>query len=194
MSGSLKPMRLQGRGTTVKKNNYIVLCIAILLSGFLLWLWYFLHFDEIDAPLDLALSVVWWALIAGAAYLIHRVEKKRQERLRTCFVAKNGVFNPEAGSKPFASLDVATDCIQELIESLKYGFSFEDLPEGEKFLAVVRSKKFEVKRQQDEENNVKEEIEWEGEVAVVDRPNSDPLPFANKEELQQIIAGLSAAV
>lgn len=179
--------------TGMKKNNYIVLCLAVLVSAFLLWLWFSLHFDEIDAPLDLVLSVIWWAIIGGAVYLIHRVEKKRQERLRTCFVAKNGVFNPEAGSKPIAGLEVATECIQDLIANLKYGFSFEDLPEDAKFLAVVRSKKFDLKREQKDENTTEERLEWEGEVALVNRPNDDPKPFASKEELQQILQALAAA-
>ena len=53
----------------MKKSNVIVFAIAAVLSIFLLWLWYFLGFNQIDSPLDLIISIIWWvvivALIAG---------------------------------------------------------------------------------------------------------------------------------
>lgn len=48
----------------MKKSNIVVLTIAAVVSVFLLGLWFFLGFNQIDSPLDLVVSVIWWVAIA----------------------------------------------------------------------------------------------------------------------------------
>ena len=54
----------------MKKSNVIVTAIIVVLSAFLLWLWYSLGLNTVDQPLDLVVSVVWWALVAIGAGLM----------------------------------------------------------------------------------------------------------------------------
>lgn len=186
-------------GGIMRKSNWIIYIVAILISAFLLWLWFWLGFDHVDAPLDLVLSIIWWVLVIVACIVIHRVEMKRRERMRTCFIAKNHVYNSEAGTATANNPDEAVEQIHDIIRDLEYGFDIKDMPEdGEgntiQYDYVVRSKVFDVKREEDEDAGREEELEWEGEVAVAERPDDDPLPFQDRDELVQILRGLYASV
>lgn len=176
----------------MKKSNWLAFIIAIIISAFLLWLWFFLGFNHIDAPLDLVLSIIWWVIIVVACYAIYRVEKKRQERARTCYVADRYIYNAEVGSITAEGVEAAVEKMHDVIKDLEYNFEVKDAPKDAQFNFVVRSKKFKVRREADEEQGVAEELDWEGEVAVVERPNDDPLPFSNRAELLQTLTRLSA--
>ena len=180
----------------MKKSNWIVYIVALVASAFLLWLWYFLEFDHVDAPLDLVLSIVWWVLIALACYGIHRVEKKRRERLRTCYVAKGLLYNSEAGARNLSSSDsddvVAT--MRDVISNLDYGFDIQARPEdanGNKlpFAYVVRSRKFKADDEGRQQSD--EDITWEGEVVVIARPDSEPIPFDSPQKLREILRNVA---
>ena len=54
----------------MKKSNIIITAVAAIASIFLLWLWYFLGFNEVDSPTDLVVSVAWWAVVIGGAALV----------------------------------------------------------------------------------------------------------------------------
>lgn len=171
----------------MKKSNWIAFIIAIIISAFLLWLWFYLGFNHIDYPLDLVLSIIWWVIVAVACYVIYRVEKKRQERARTCYVADNYIYNAEAGSSSAEGPEETVQRMHDVIKELEYTFDVKDMPKDPKFNFVVRSKKFKVTREADETNGTPEELEWEGEVSLPERPDDDPLPFANRDELLQTL-------
>ena len=42
----------------MKKSNVLITAVIVVVSAFLLWLWYNLGFNHVDSPLDLVLSVV----------------------------------------------------------------------------------------------------------------------------------------
>lgn len=181
----------------MKKSNWIVYIIALIISAFLLWLWYFLEFDHIDAPLDLVLSIVWWVLVAVACFSIHRVEKKRRERLRTCYVRKDMLYNSEAGTLALSTSDADNvfETMRSTLANLEYGFDIQGRPEDDNgnslpFAFVVRSKKFKEKTKDDEQRNAADDIDWEGEVVMATRPNSAPIPFENPDELRSILRAM----
>ena len=82
----------------MKKSNVIVFAIAAVLSIFLLWLWYFLGFNQIDSPLDLIISIIWWVVIVALIAGVVKVEKTRREKIRTTYVGTGFLFNSEAGT------------------------------------------------------------------------------------------------
>ena len=162
----------------MKKTNWIILALALVVSLFLLWLWYFLRFNLVDNPLDLVLSIIWWCLIAVAIVVFTRLEKKRQERVRTAYVAPLGIFNAESGLSELEAGASKTALIEEILQGLKYNFHHEKLPEEReaRFVYIVHSKKY-----KDDGD------EWEGDVVVVSRPDDDPREFKSREELAAIL-------
>lgn len=177
----------------MKKNNVIAFIVAIIISAFLLWLWYYLGFDHIDAPLDLVLSIIWWVLVAVLCVAIYRVEKTRQERVRTCYVSDELVYNSEAGTVPSENMDEAVERIHDIVNGLDYSFDVEERPESVRFDYVVRSAVFKMNQEADEESGVEEDLDWRGEVAVAGHPDDDPIPFDGREELRSVLGKLSAA-
>lgn len=172
----------------MKKSNWVAFIVAIIISAFLLWLWFFLGFNHVDAPLDLVLSIIWWIIVAIACFAIYRVEKKRQERARTCYVADRYIYNAEVGSSTAEGPDAAVARMHDVIDGLEYTFEVRDMPQDAQFNFVVRSKKFKVRQEADEAHGKPEELDWEGEVAVVARPDDDPIPFANRADLLRILS------
>ena len=176
----------------MKKSNVVAFIVAIVISAFLLWLWYWLGFDHIDAPLDLVLSIIWWILVAVLCVVIYRVEKKRQERVRTCYISSELVYNSEAGTVPSKGMDEAVEHIHDIVNELEYTFDVEERPESVRFDYVVRSAVFKMKQEADEENGVEEDLDWRGEVAVAGHPDDDPVPFDGREELRSVLGRLTA--
>lgn len=165
----------------MKKSNWIILAVLTIGAGFFLWLWYYLGFNFVDDPFDLVLAIVWWALVLVAVFSIHAVEKKRQQRVRTTYLAENKMYNTEAGLINLEELEegvTLTDALETTLAELKYTFDREDLPEEEevKFVRIVRTQKF------DKDDADK----WEGEV--VDVSTKEATPFKGKEELAQLLA------
>ena len=182
----------------MKKSNWIILAVLVVISAFLLWLWYFLQFNKIDNPLDLVLSIVWWVVVAAALGAITYAEKKRQERVRTLYVSGAKVFNSEKGFVDIPQGKKTIDTLEELLEGLEYNFHNEDCSDSEmkSFKYVVRSKKFKSHDSDwddDEESRQESNPEWEGELAIVARPDDDPLQFSSREELEQLLATAAIA-
>lgn len=190
----------------MKKSNKVAFIIALIISAFLLWLWFWLGFDHIDAPLDLVLSIIWWVLVAIAAFAIHRIEKKRQERVRTCYVASNHIFNSEAGTRSATTADEVVDSIYAVLKDLDYNMQIKDMPtdaDGNpvRYDYVVRSKVFDAKKrddqqdqqvQQGQQDQQEDKTKWQGEVAIAVRPDDDPLPFESRYQLRQLMRDLYA--
>ena len=171
----------------MKKSNVTLYIIAIIVSAFLLWLWFHLGFNHDDAPFDLVLSIIWWLLVAGSCLAIHRAESKRREHLRTCFVAKRSVFNPEAGTRAISSPEEAVSSMKAIIGGLEYGFDFDDLPESTPFRLVVRSKTFKRNRTGQANSRENDSMDWKGEVSLANRPGAEAIPFASEAELLSLV-------
>ena len=75
----------------MKKFNVILTVLIAAVSAFLLWLWFNLGFNTVDAPLDLILSVVWWAIVAVGIAFVVKTEKTRRESVRTVYVGDSEV-------------------------------------------------------------------------------------------------------
>lgn len=191
----------------MKKSNWIILAVLLVASIFFLWLWYYLNFNLVDNPFDLVLSIVWWVLVAVACFAIHKAEQKRQERVRTTFLAPSQLFNCEAGLLPVQGAS-AVESLEQTLAGLEYNFHMEEFPNKEKvkFDYVVHSSKFEFEKDDEQQQQDasapqaadadKAEIrvtEWEGEVVNVANPDDDPQKFSNREELEAILNGTAKA-
>lgn len=91
----------------MKKSNWIGLAIAVLVDVFLLWLWFFLGFNQVDSPLDLVISIIWLVVIVAVIVGVNRLERQREKRLRTIYVSSTAVFNKERGLVSLGSAAVA---------------------------------------------------------------------------------------
>ena len=169
----------------MKKSNWIILAILAVACGFFLWLWYYLDFNLVDNPLDLVIAIVWWAVVIALVFGIRFVEKKRQERIRTAYLAPDYLFNSEVGLVSLEGEVSSVMALQRLLGDLKYNFDRADAPASDQvsFTHVVRTKKF---------NDGGDT--WEGEVVLVDSPDADPLAFSNRNELFNIVEGVPLPV
>lgn len=153
----------------MKKSNWIAFAIAAIISIVLLCLWFYLGFNHVDSPLDLVISIIWWVVIIALCYGIYRVEKKRMERLRTCYVLAGepgSYYNSEAGVVQMQQVmeqarqngqpePTMVDAIQETLEKLEYGFDIAEMPskddEGVEYKYIVRNTTFKVKDEDEQQ-------------------------------------------
>ena len=165
----------------MKKTNIVFLAVAAVVSIFLLWLWYFLNFNLVDNPLDLVLSIIWWVIAVGVIFAVTKVEQRRQQRIRTVYLAKGEMFNSEEGLVAIESKEGLADSMKEMLVDLEYNFKRNDFPEEEEFtpLCMVRTMKLKVKKEEDQED------EWEGEVVNV--LTKGEYEFKNEDELKQLL-------
>ncbi|WP_165055386.1 MULTISPECIES: hypothetical protein [unclassified Adlercreutzia] len=115
----------------MKKSNVIIFAVLVVISAFLLWLWYFLGFNRVDNPLDLVLSILWWVIVAAAIIAIARLEKTRRRRVRTVYVGDVATFNSERGVTPIDPTAPVQDSVAAVLEELEYDFTREDFPKPE---------------------------------------------------------------
>lgn len=176
-------MRLRGRASRdgeaekMRKSNWIIAAILLVASLAFLWLWQALQFNLVDNPIDIVVTVVWWVVIVAGCVAIHLAEKRRQERIRTVFLAPGLVYNCEAGVlrvEPGAS---SVDAIRKVLVNLTYSFDLAELPANSRvrFQQIVRTERF-----------ADGGRTWEGEVVEVRRPDA-PRPFHNQQELVSLL-------
>lgn len=136
----------------MKKSNWIILGVLVVISAFLLWLWYYLGFNKVDDPFDLVLSVVWWIGVALIGYLIYRAEKKRQQQIRTIYVSPDALFNVERGLVDCPDPEKRVSLMEEILDNLEYNFHKEDMPKEKdfEFKYVVRTEDFKEKDSKDD--------------------------------------------
>lgn len=171
----------------MRKSNWVAYIVAAIIAAFLLWLWFYLGFDHVDAPLDLVLTVIWCCIIVGAGLLIRRIEMKRQMRMRTCYVAGKRIFNPEKGFVDIEEGSDPVDAIRKIISDLDYSFHLEQAGENERengFAAdyAVHSEKFKPKRDV-----------WTGTVEQAGKgraagKEAAPIEFGDVGELREAVA------
>ncbi|MCL2826023.1 MAG: hypothetical protein FWD72_01310 [Eggerthellaceae bacterium] len=164
----------------MKKNNVIIFIVLVLLSAFLLWLWYYLGLNKIDNPLDLVLSIIWWALIIVAVIVIVRLEKARRQRIRTVYVTEHEVYNSEAGIIPYDDSVRLVAILESILKNLTYNFKRKDPPDNKTypFRLLVHTDRFKY------DNNDREET-WEGEVVIASTKQKES--YDNKSELFNIL-------
>lgn len=167
----------------MRKSNWIILAVLASASAFFLWLWYYLNFNLVDNPVDLAFTIVWWAAIIAGCVGIHLAERRRQERVRTAFLAPGLIYNCEAGMVPVEAGSSAVDKLQQTLAELSYSFDLQDDPASKRvrFSHIIRTAKF-----------ADGGKTWEGEVVSVVYPNAAPRPFSSRDELLAIVEGAPA--
>lgn len=172
----------------MKKSNVLITAVIVVVSAFLLWLWYDLGFNHVDSPLDLVLSVVWWAIVVVGVVLVAKAEKTRQESVRTVYLGEGRLYNSETGVRMLSAGASVADSLAAVLAGLTYGFDREAAPDPDdkedpaNWTHVVRTSKYEPARNVDGER--KDET-WEGEVVVVETGRT--IPFTSRAALAQII-------
>ena len=186
----------------MKKINVVLTVVLAAVSAFLLWLWYWLGFNQVDQPLDLIVSVVWWAVIVIGVIAVVKTEQKRQHQIRTMFVADGQFYNSETGLRSVAPGATATASIAGALANLEYGFDKADEPDLKdannpiEYKWVVRTDTFKPAEagsqtgaqgdaQPAAEGQPESQETWEGEVVEV--ATGTTKPFASREELAAII-------
>ncbi len=170
----------------MKKSNVIITVVLAAVSIFLLALWYALGLNRVDEPLDLIVSIVWWAVIVAAVIAVVKVENTRRERVRTVYVANGSYYNSEAGNRILAAGASPTEAIAATLAGLEYGFDKAEAPtkpgtdEPADFDYVVRTSKFDQGSDGSDSQGT-----WQGEVVTV--ATGAARPFANRMELAAII-------
>lgn len=163
----------------MKKSNYIVLGIFLVLSLFLLWLWWYLGFAKVDGPADVFITIAWWIAIALVGYGIFRFEQRRRRQMRTVYISPSALFNCESGLVPCTDISQRVALVEEIVKNLRYGFEFEDMPERNDFDCsyIVRTEDY------------KDANSWRGTVVKVDRSGgSAETPFNSRETLARALA------
>lgn len=188
----------------MKKSNVIIFVLLALASAFFLWLWFFLGLNRIDEPLDLVLSIVWWAVIAVAVGVIVKMERTRRRRIRTVYVGDGAAFNSEKGLVKLEGAAPMRETIAGILQSLKYDFERADFPEKDEFEVkyFVRTKEFEAEERKDDASDADtatadqpaaavpqtEQKTWKGEVFIVE--TKEERSFDTPEELASILTSL----
>lgn len=169
----------------MRKSNWIILAVIVAASAFFLWLWYYLRLNLVHNPFDLIVSILWWVLVAGICYGIHRAELRRQERVRTCYIGPAALYNSEAGEVALEADQTRVEQLQKTLAGLDYNFDIADVSDElkEKFAYMVRSKKFKLEDKSKPEGDVKD---WEGEVVAVSDPD-EPQEFKGRDELERLL-------
>ena len=147
----------------MKKSNYLVLAVSALVSIFLLYLWYSLGFNKIDDPLDLVISIIWWALIVLLVVWINKLEKTRQQRIRTMYLAPAVLYNSETGVRELKEGTTPVEAMQAVLGELGYGFDTQDLPSRDEvaFTYVVKTEEYKPAVDDDSEPT------WKGQVIKI---------------------------
>ncbi len=157
----------------MKKSNVVLFTVLILISAFLLWLWFYLGFNKVDSPLDLVMSIVWWVIAALLMFFIYRSEKKRREQIRTIYVSPGALFNSERGLVECPDPDRRVALMEGILTDLKYNFNKEDMPADEDFdfTYVVRTEDFDKK-------DVKKDAEAQEDAADKAAATAEAVPAA----------------
>lgn len=173
----------------MKKSNVLITAVIVVVSAFLLWLWYNLGFNTVDAPLDLVLSVIWWAILIVGVVFALKTEKTREQSVRTVYLGEGRYYNSETGVRMMPVGTSAVDSIAGVLTALEYGFDREDAPDPDdkenpaNWTHVVRTEKYEPART--DSNGEQKGETWEGEVVVVETGRT--ILFTSRAALAQII-------
>ena len=165
----------------MKKSNWIGLAIAVLVDVFLLWLWFFLGFNQVDSPLDLVISIIWLVAIVAVIVGVNHLERQREKRLRTIYVSPTALFNKERGLVSLGSAAVAPGVLRDM----EYGFDLKEMPKPEEFDCryVVQTDEYKATGGEGGEPT------WKGTVVAIDHAAGNrEMPFSSRSELAAALA------
>ena len=169
----------------MKKSNWIGLAIAVLVDVFLLWLWFFLGFNQVDSPLDLVISIIWLVAIVAVAAAVNRLERQREKRLRTIYVSSTTVFNKERGLVSLGSAAAAPSVMERILRDMEYGFDLKEMPKPEEFNCryVVQTDEYKATGGEGGDPT------WKGTVVAIDHAAGNrEMPFSSRDELAAALA------
>ena len=169
----------------MKKSNWIGLAIAVLVDVFLLWLWFFLGFNQVDSPLDLVISIIWLVAIVAVAAAVNRLERQREKRLRTIYVSSTAVFNKERGLVSLGSAAAAPSVMERILRDMEYGFDLKEMPKPEEFNCryVVQTDEYKATGGEGGDPT------WKGAVVAIDHAAGNrEMPFSSRDELAAALA------
>lgn len=169
----------------MKKSNWIGLAIAVLVDVFLLWLWFFLGFNQVDSPLDLVISIIWLVAIVAVAAAANRLERQREKRLRTIYVSSTAVFNKERGLVSLGSAAAAPSVMERILRDMEYGFDLKEMPKPEEFNCryVVQTDEYKATGGEGGDPT------WKGTVVAIDHAAGNrEMPFSSRDELAAALA------
>lgn len=169
----------------MKKSNWIGLAIAVLVDVFLLWLWFFLGFNQVDSPLDLVIFIIWLVAIVVVAAAVNRLERQREKRLRTIYVSSTAVFNKERGLVSLGSAAAAPSVMERILRDMEYGFDLKEMPKPEEFNCryVVQTDEYKATGGEGGEPT------WKGTVVAIDHAAGNrEMPFSSRDELAAALA------
>lgn len=169
----------------MKKSNWIGLAIAVLVDVFLLWLWFFLGFNQVDSPLDLVISIIWLVAIVAVAAAVNRLERQREKRLRTIYVSSTAVFNKECGLVSLGSAAAAPSVMERILRDMEYGFDLKEMPKPEEFNCryVVQTDEYKATGGEGGDPT------WKGTVVAIDHAAGNrEMPFSSRDELAAALA------
>lgn len=169
----------------MKKSNWIGLAIAVLVDVFLLWLWFFLGFNQVDSPLDLVIFIIWLVVIVAVIVGVNHLERQREKRLRTIYVSPTALFNKERGLVSLGSAAVAPGVMECILNDMEYGFDLKEMPKPEEFDCryVVQTDVYKAAGGEGGEPT------WKGTVVAIDRAAGNrKTPFSSRSELAAALA------
>lgn len=169
----------------MKASNYLVLIASAIVAAVLLFLWFSLGFSKVDNPVDITLAIAWWVIIVAIVAIIIRAENRRKRRIRTVFVSPTALFNSERGVVALDGEAEPVQAIESILQSLKYGFSREDMPKQADFdyRFVIETDEYKPAQAHDGEPT------WKGKVTRIDRQNGNvEASFSSKAELAEALA------
>lgn len=163
----------------MRKSNWIVMAIAAIAAGALLFVWFVLGFNHVDEVLDPIVAILWWAVVGVVIAAIVWAENKRREKMRLAFIGEGVVYNPESGLVMPDRGESELGALERTLAGMTFPDEVTALDERSRpaFRWVVRSRKF------DRNGEV-----WEGEVVSVHDPEAQPRPFASREDLAALLA------
>lgn len=163
----------------MRKGNWLVVAIAAIAAGVMLWAWFALGFNHVDDPLDLIVAIAWWVIVAAVIGAIMWAESKRREKMRLAFVGEGIVYNPESGLVVPDRGENEVSVLERTLSGMTFPDEVSAMDERVRssFRWVVRSRKF------DRNGEV-----WEGEVLAAHDPDAEPRPFASREDLAALLA------
>lgn len=167
----------------MKVSNGIIFAISAAVAAFLLFLWFFLGFNQIDSPFDLVLAIVWWLGIALIIAAIALLEKRRKRQIQTIYVSPTALYNSEKGIVGLGDSSCIS-CMKNILQNLSYGFGKKDLPDSSTFdfRYIVQTDSFK------QSNGQAEDSVWKGSVIALNRKDENTeTSFENEAELQSIL-------
>lgn len=164
----------------MRKNNWLVLAVSLVVSVLLLAVWFALGFSRVDSPLDMIITAGWWIVVAVVISAIVWAERRRRQQMLTVFVGNGVVYNPEVGVVRVHEDESEVELMRNILAGLKFNDDVARLAGASRstFRWIVHTHRF--------ENNG---AIWVGEAIPIRTPGASPRPFNSQEDLTKLLLG-----